>query len=68
LLNELEQYNPELLDKRRVLAITKSDLLDDELKEEIAKDLPDIPCVFISAITQQALPELKDMIWKEINY
>lgn len=67
LLNELKQFNPELLDKSRILAISKSDLLDDELKEEIAKDLPDIPYVFISSVTQQALPELKDMLWKEIN-
>jgi len=67
LLNELKEYNPELLDKKRILAISKSDLLDDELKEEMEKDLPDIPYTFISAITQQALPELKDMIWKEIN-
>ncbi len=67
LLNELKEYNHELLDKKRILAITKSDLLDEELKEEMEKDLPDIPYVFISAVTQQALPELKDMLWKEIN-
>ncbi len=67
LLNELEEYNPELLDKKRILAITKSDLLDDELKEEISKDLPDIPHQFISSITQQGLMELKDMLWREIN-
>ena len=67
LLNELKQYNPELLDKKKILAITKSDLLDDELKEEMAKDLPDIPYVFISAVAQQGLTELKDMVWKEIN-
>ena len=67
LLNELKQYNPELLDKKKILAITKSDLLDDELKDEMAKDLPDIPYVFISAVAQQGLMELKDMLWKEIN-
>ena len=67
LLKELEQYNPELLDKRRVLAITKSDLLDDELKAELSKDLPEIPTVFISSVAQQGLQELKDILWREIN-
>jgi GTP-binding protein len=67
LLNELEQYNPELLDKERVLAISKSDMLDDELKAEIAKDLPDIECIFISSVAQQGLVELKDILWKKIN-
>ncbi len=67
LLKELEEYNPELLDKKRILAISKSDLLDEELKEEIAKDLPDIPYLFISSVTQQGLMELKDMLWKEFN-
>jgi len=67
LLNELKQYNPELLHKQRLLAITKSDLLDDELKQEIAKELPTIPYVFISSIAQQGLMELKDLIWKKLN-
>ncbi|MCK4361091.1 MAG: Obg family GTPase CgtA, partial [Bacteroidales bacterium] len=67
LLNELKQYNPELLDKSRLLAITKSDLLDEELTDEIKKELPDIPCVFISSITKKGLTRLKDMIWKELN-
>ncbi len=67
LLNELKQYNPELLDKSRLLAITKSDLLDEELTDEIKKELPDIPCVFISSITKRGLARLKDMIWKELN-
>lgn len=67
LLNELKQYNPELLDKARLLAITKSDLLDKELTDEIKKELPDIPSVFISSITRKGLGELKDMIWKELN-
>ncbi|MCK4639002.1 MAG: GTPase ObgE, partial [Bacteroidales bacterium] len=67
LLNELKQYNPELLDKSRLLAITKSDLLDEELTDEIKKELPDIPCVFISSITKKGLARLKDMIWKELN-
>ncbi|MNE39891.1 GTPase Obg/CgtA [compost metagenome] len=68
LLNELKQYNPELLHKERLLAITKSDMLDDELKEAIAKDLPKIPYVFISSVAQQGLTELKDMIWKHLNH
>lgn len=67
LLNELKQYNPELLDKQRLLAISKSDLLDDELKEEIEKDLPKVPYVFISSVTQTGLMDLKDMIWKALN-
>ena len=67
LLNELKQYNPELLDKDKILAISKSDMLDDELKKEIAKDLPEIPNLFISSVAQQGLVELKDMIWEKIN-
>jgi GTPase len=68
LLNELRKYNPELLDKRRLLAITKSDLLDDELKNEISKELPkDLPAVYISAIMQQGITELKDLIWKSLH-
>ncbi len=67
LLNELKQYNPELLDKAKLLAISKSDLLDSELMREIEKDLPPIPYVFISAIAQKGLQKLKDMIWHELN-
>lgn len=68
LLNELKEFNPDLIDKGRVLAISKSDLLDDELREEISKDLPEgIPAVFISAVTGQGLTELKDLLWREIN-
>ncbi len=66
LLNELRQYNPELLDKSRLLAVSKSDMLDDELIEEIRQDLPDIPSIFISSVAQQGITELKDMIWKEL--
>lgn len=68
LLNELEQYNPELLFKERLLAITKSDMLDDELKEAIAQDLPKIPYVFISSVAEQGLTELKDLIWSRLNH
>jgi GTP-binding protein len=68
LLKELTEYNPELIDKPRVLAITKLDLLDDELKLEMEKDLPkDVPYVFISSATQKNLSELKDLIWKAIQ-
>ncbi|MBL7103264.1 MAG: GTPase ObgE [Bacteroidales bacterium] len=67
LLSELKQYNPELLDKSRILAITKSDLLDDELIREIKNDLPDITYVFISSVAKTGLMKLKDVIWKESN-
>jgi len=68
LLNELRKYNPELLDKKRLLAISKSDMLDDELKEAIRKELPtNIPSVFISSVTNQGIVELKDLIWKHLH-
>ncbi len=68
LLNELEQFNPQLVDKPRVLAVSKSDMLDDELREELAKTLPEgVPAVFISAVTGQGITELKDMLWRAIN-
>ncbi|MCX6270250.1 MAG: GTPase ObgE [Bacteroidetes bacterium] len=68
LLNELKEYNPELLDKARVLAVTKSDLLDGELQRELTKELPaNIPSVFISSHTQQGLVRLKDLLWQQLN-
>ena len=70
LLNELAQFNPDLLDKGRVLAITKCDLLgqDEELKDMLKEGLPDdIPVVFISSVAQQGLQELKDILWQEMN-
>ncbi len=68
LLNELKQYNPELIDKQRILAITKCDMLDDELMSEMKKLLPNgIQTVFISSLTGLGLMELKDLIWTEIN-
>ncbi|MDV7186018.1 GTPase ObgE [Lutibacter sp. TH_r2] len=68
LLNELKQHNPELLDKERLLAISKCDMLDDELKEEIKQELPKgIETLFISSIAQQGLTELKDTLWKMLN-
>jgi GTPase len=68
LLKELEEYNPELLHKQFIIAISKSDMLDEELKTGILKELPEnIPHVFISSITQQGLTELKDLLWKTLN-
>ncbi|UKJ06867.1 GTPase ObgE [Solitalea lacus] len=68
LLNEIRQFNPELLDKPRVLAITKSDMLDDELMAEMRNELPKgIPAQFISSVAQKGITELKDLLWKAIN-
>lgn len=68
LLNELREFNPDLTDKNRVLAISKSDMLDDELREALQSELPnDLPCVFISAVTGQGLTELKDLLWREVS-
>ena len=68
LLNELETYNPELLQKQRVLAITKSDLLDEELMQLLSADLPtDLPHLFISAVTGFHITELKDLLWQQLS-
>lgn len=68
LQNELKEYNPELLDKKFLIAISKSDMLDDELKEAIEQELPkNIPHLFISSLTNRGLLELKDMLWKSLN-
>ncbi len=68
LLNELQQFNPEMLDKQRVLAVTKCDLLDEELIDMLRDTLPDdLPVVFISAVTGYGLNELKDILWAELN-
>ena len=67
LLNELEKYNPELLDKKRFLAISKSDLLDEELKKEMMEDLPAVPFTFISSFTGEGINRLKDTLWKELQ-
>ena len=68
LLNELEMYNPELLDKERVLAVTKCDLIDTKAEKKIKKTLPaDIPTVFISSVTGENLSELKDELWKALH-
>ena len=68
LLNELRQFNPDMLDKHRVLAVTKCDLLDNELIDMLRETLPeDLPVVFISAVTGFGLDELKDVLWQELN-
>jgi len=68
LLNELKQYNPELLTKDRVLAISKSDLLDEELEREIKKTLPrKVPHIFISSVANKGLTQLKDILWDTLN-
>ena len=68
LVNELEQYNPELLHKEFIIAVSKSDMLDDELKTAISKELPaDIPHLFISSLMHKGLVELKDILWQTLN-
>lgn len=67
LLSELEKYNPEMLDKQRILVITKSDLLDEELTEEISKDLPEVKYHFISSVANVGLVTLNDIIWKMLT-
>jgi len=68
LLQELKKFNPELLDKDRILAISKSDMLDKELIDEIKRELPnDLPSIFISSVAQKGLTALKDEIWKQLN-
>ena len=68
LLSELEQYNPEMLQKDFVIAISKSDMLDEELKSAIEKELPkNIPHIFISSVSGFGLPQLKDMLWRSLN-
>ena len=68
LVKELEEFNPELLNKQFVIAVSKSDMLDDELKEAIKKELPaNVPHLFISSVTGKGLTELKDLLWKVLN-
>jgi GTP-binding protein len=68
LLNELEQFNPELTDKARILAITKCDLLDsNSLKKLQKRKMPDIPVVFISSLNGMGIPQMKDEIWKSLQ-
>jgi GTP-binding protein len=68
LLNELDQYNTELLHKKMIIAISKSDMLDDELKQAISETLPkNIPHLFISAAANQGIVELKDALWRALT-
>jgi GTP-binding protein len=71
LLNELRKYNPEMLDKNRLVAISKADMLDeelmDEMRVEVKKDLSDIPFLFISSVSQYGLQDLKDRLWSLLN-
>lgn len=68
LLNELQQFNPEMLRKRRILAVTKCDTIDDELEDMLKEELPtDLPVVFISSVSGKGIMELKDVIWRELN-
>jgi GTP-binding protein len=68
LRNELKEYNPELLDKKFFIAVSKSDLLDEELKDAVEKELPkNVPHIFISSITNSGLVELKDRLWEALN-
>ncbi|MGN6476766.1 MAG: GTPase ObgE, partial [Flavipsychrobacter sp.] len=68
LYNELEQYNPELLHKKMLIAVSKSDMLDDELKHAIGETLPaDIPHLFISSVSNTGIQELKDELWKALT-
>lgn len=67
LLNELTQFNPELLDKHRILAITKSDMADEEIKKALKKEIPKVSHIFISSVTGEGITQLKDMLWEELN-
>jgi len=67
LLNELTQFNPELLDKHRILAITKCDMADEEIKKALKKEIPKVSHIFISSVTGEGITQLKDMLWEELN-
>jgi GTP-binding protein len=67
LVNELAQFNPELLDKQRLLAITKCDMADNEMKTALAKELPNVKSIFIASVTGEGITDLKDMLWAELN-
>ncbi len=68
LLGELQQFNPELLDKDRVLGISKADILDDELRAGLQKELPEgIPAIFFSSVSGENIPQLKDLLWNTLN-
>ena len=68
LLEELRRYNPELLDKQRVLAVTKCDIIDETMMQQLQEHLPkDVECIFISAVTGYNIPELKDLLFNKLN-
>ena len=67
LVDELKKYNPDLLDKQHIISISKSDMLDDELKDEIRKQLPELDLLFFSSVAQKGLVEIKDAIWNALN-
>lgn len=67
LLNELKLYNPELLDKSRFLAISKTDFIDPQIEKELEAELPDVPHVFISSVSGKGITQLKDMLWQELE-
>lgn len=67
LLNELKMFNPELIDKQRVLAVTKCDMADEQMLDELKEELPDLPSVMISSHTSMGIKELKDLLWKTLN-
>ena len=67
LLNELQQFNPELIDKQRIVAISKSDLLDEDLMRDISKEMKDVPHIYFSSVAETGIVELKDLIWKSLN-
>jgi|SRR5690554_327083 len=67
LINELRQYNPELLDKKGIIAISKADMLDEELERDIKKELEGLDVIFFSAVSQKNIPQLKDLIWKALH-
>ena len=67
LLNELKEFNPEMLQKRRIVAISKSDMLDEELQEAIRGEFHDVEPIFFSAVAEKGLTELKDILWIAVN-
>jgi len=67
LVNELTLFNPELLDKKRILAITKCDMADSEIKKALEKELPKVKSIFISSVSGEGIAQLKDLLWDELN-
>ena len=68
LLSELEQFNPELLDKDRIIGVSKADILDEELRSGLQKELPEgVPAIFFSSVSGENIPQLKDLLWTTLN-